>query len=245
MEAGFKRAGEAVKRRLILAISGAEKSGKTRFSLTAPPPVAVLNLDIGLEGVVQQFSDKEIFVSEYRVMSPSLNKNMSQEAIATNASNAWDSILRDYKYALDTMRTVVLDTATEVWEVLRMARFFKTFGKLDHIKPHHYGPVNAEYRDFLRLAYDSNANLILVHKVKAEYINDVRTGRLERAGFGDTGFIVQCNARTYRDDEGFHLEVSDCRQNMSLCGTVLSEEMCSFPFLASLVFDGTSLEDWE
>ena len=142
------------------------------------------------------------------------------------------------------VRTVVMDTASEVWELLRMA----AFGKLDHVMPHHYGPVNAEYRGLLRMAYVSDKNLILLHKVKNEYINDKRTGNYERAGFTDTGFMVQVNVRCWRRLNGdkqlvFGMTIDDSRQNADVAGMELEGEMCSFPMLASVV-TGTDMEKW-
>ena len=49
---GFTRANSVVRRRLILSIEALEGAGKTRFTLTAPGPIAFLNFDYGLEGVI-------------------------------------------------------------------------------------------------------------------------------------------------------------------------------------------------
>ena len=52
-------------RRLVMRISAHEKDGKTHFGLTAPPPIGVMNIDRGLEGVVEKFAKvKEIHVSD-------------------------------------------------------------------------------------------------------------------------------------------------------------------------------------
>lgn len=226
-----------VKRRLIMSLSGREKQGKTHFSLTAPGPIAFFSMDLGTEGVVGKFPDKEIWVGEYDYHSI---QGMDPAAIA----GEWERLKRDYIMIMKTpeIRTVVWDTATEVWEMIRIARF----GKLTQVKPHHYGPVNAEYRDLLRLAYAGDKNLILLHKMKAEYVEDKRTGRFERAGFGDTGFLVQLNALAWRDQEGmFGITVQDSRQNPALMGEEIMEPLLSFPFLATQVFPETEEGDWE
>jgi hypothetical protein len=115
--------------------------------------------------------------------------------------------------------------------------------------PHHYGPVNAEYRGLLRLAYMADKNLIILHKMKQEYLNEKRTGKYERAGFGDTGFMVQVNIRCWRklnDDNQleFGLTVEDCRQNADVAGLELSQPMCDFPTVASMI-TGTDVEGWK
>ena len=141
------------------------------------------------------------------------------------------------------MRSIVWDTATEVWELIRLARF----GKLAQVLPVQYGPVNAEMRGLIRTAYDSNKNFVMLHKMKAEYINDRRTGKYERAGFGDSEYLVQVNLRTTYDPEErtFGIEILNCRQNMTLCNQAFAGDLCSFPMLAIQIIEGTALEDWE
>jgi len=245
-QAGFVRAAEDVKRRLIMAIDAREKSGKSHFALSGPEPVAVINLDVGLDGVVQKFqSDKEIWVQDIPVNIQEL-KELTPQMAAKEADRAYQQVLKAYKAVLGEARTIVYDNATEVWELLRMARF----GKLDHVKPHHYGPVNAEYRELIRMAYDQSVtNLILLHKMKDEYIDDKRTGLVKRAGFADTAFLVQMNALCYRGPEEtvpdcFHMQIMDCRQNAELNNVDVSGADLNFPFIATLVFPDTKEEDW-
>jgi hypothetical protein len=227
------------KRRLIMSLSGREKQGKTHFSLTAPGPIAFFSMDLGTEGVLnkKEFRNKEIWVAEYDYHSI---QGMDPAAITAE----WERLKRDYIEVMRNpgIRAVVWDTATEVWEMIRIARF----GKLTQVKPHHYGPVNAEYRDLLRLAYAGDKNLILLHKMKAEYIEDKRTGRFERSGFSDTGFLTQANATAWRDAEGtFGITITDSRHNPSLMGEEITEPLLSFPFLATLVFPDTEEEEWK
>lgn len=245
-QAGFRRANEAVKKRLIMAIDGREKSGKSHFALSGPEPIGVINLDIGLDGVVQKWQDdKEIYVHDVRVDIQGL-KELTPEKAAAEADRAYSQVVKAYKAVLGQARTVVWDNATEIWELLRMARF----GKLDHVKPHHYGPVNAEFRDLLRMAYDQDkTNLILLHKMKDEYVNDARTGLVKRSGFSDTGFLVQVNALCYRGPEEtvpecFHMQIADCRQNAELADVDFGGQDCNFQSLAMQVFPGTKEAEW-
>lgn len=228
--------------RLIVAVSGREKHGKTHFALTAPGPIAYQDLDIGTEGVIEKFvkSGKVIYHKEYgytELKDRGVNNKEQFKPI-------WDKFKEDYIAIMDSkVRTVVMDTASEVWELLRMA----AFGKLDHVMPHHYGPVNAEYRSLLRMAYVSNKNLILLHKVKPQYIDDKRTREYDRAGFGDTGFMVQVNMRCWRkmvdDSLTFGVTIDDSRQNADVAGMELTGDMCNFPMVASII-TGVDVEKW-
>lgn len=256
---GFKRAGSPVAKRLITSIDGLEKQGKDHFGFTAPGPIGVISLDIGIDGVIQKFQDKkEIWVADYRVgvgLTGSLKKPTLEDmqAVSDVCAKVWAGIVKDYLDIMDGgARSVIIDTGSELWEILRMARF----GKLTQVMPHHYGPVNAEFREFIRAAYDrtrengypEDVNLIMLHKLKDEWRDGAdgkghRTGEYKRAGMSDAGFLVQVNAVAWRDPTElavpncFHLTVTDCRQNPDMAGTDLSGDLCTFPNLAGLVLD--------
>lgn len=255
------------RRRLIIALDALEKNGKTHFGLTAPRPTAILNFDIGLEGVVDKFSNRDgVVTANYNVnvVPGDINKT------AAAADNVWKQLMTDYHWALKNMRSIVVDTGSEAWETLRLARF----GKLTQVMPHHYGPVNAEYRKLLRAAFDHDANVIFLHKLKPEYetkvgkdgkeVSNKIHGAFKRAGMSETGFLVQLNAMSYRGDPDnppvvkgdyytnvtydpsgtFNMFIRDCRQNAQLAGQVIPEHLYDFATVAQMVVDGSSEKDW-
>ena len=234
---GFTKATDKVIPRLIASISGMEKAGKSSFALSAPGPIIYFNLDYGLEGVLGRYTDlKDIYVKEYR-----FKRNDSPDRYIT----LWTNFVTDYYAAMKSKaRTIIIDTATEAWELLRLARF----GKLTKVLPFHYGPVNTEYMSLIREGYSYDKNILLLHKLKKQYVNDNFSGKYERAGFGNTGFLVQANLEVRRDglDGAFYLDVLDCRQNSALGGMEieLADEFSGFPFLAQLIFPDTVEEDW-
>ena len=250
---GFIRATKKRSRRLIASIDGLEKQGKDHFALTAPGPICVISTDNGLDGVVQKFQDqKEIYIAEYRLGSIG-NTNGKKRTLEDQAevsaicSKIWENIVRDYNDALNSgARTVIVDTSTELWEILRMARF----GKLTQVMPHHYAPVNAEFDGFIKDAYEhENVNLLLLHKLTEEWKNSAdgkgsRTGEYKRSGFKGVAFAVQANTVVWRDPEEskipdcFHVTVQDCRDDPTLNGVDLSGEECNFPTLAALILGG-------
>jgi len=246
--AGFVEADDTVKPRLVVSVIGIEKQGKTHFALTAPGDIALFNLDVGLEGVVGKFVDDK------RVIIYNLLNYMTPEV----AKQAWVNFMKAYESALRTpgIRTIIIDTATQLWALLRLARF----GQLAQIMPFQYAPVNAEFKGMMDMGYSSDKNLILIHKMRPIYINDKRTKDLERDGFRDTGARVQVNLHAYReeadvetDEDGketvtpgeFKLYITDCRQNPDLAGKTLEGPELEFPFLAQYVLPETSFEDWE
>jgi len=152
-----------------MAIDGLEKSGKTHFALSAPAPIAVINTDIGLDGVIQKWqSDKEIWVQDVR-FSVADFREMKPEEAAKAADEIMKKVHAAMKAVLGQARTVIYDNATEIWELVRLSHF----GKLDQVKPHHYVHPNNEYREIIRSAFDqSTTNLILLHKMANEYVID-------------------------------------------------------------------------
>lgn len=256
---GLEEADSEIKPRIILALSGREKSGKTHFALTAPTPSAYLNFDIGDEGVIDKFTrqGKDIF---HRRFKKPVTFNKAGDMESKDAQSEWIDFSTTWYKLLDVrgLRTIILDTETEAWELCRLARL----GKLVQVRPHHYGPVNAEYNAMLKAAYELDKNIIFIDKVKREYKNESWTGKYERAGFTDLGFIVQVLARVERlsdshpdledmEDpeermlESFRIRVEECRQNPVLRDAVFPGFMCSFPFLAASVLPDTDPGDWE
>lgn len=222
------------RRRLIVNIMGKEKQGKTHFGLTAPGPIGLLDFDYGLEGVVDKFhGDKAIYPVEYRLGEITAGQHL---AVWEKAKTMLKDMLKEKE-----LRSVLIDTGTEAWELLRMARF----GKLTQVMPQHYGPVNAEMRELIREAYSSDKNLILLHKMTEIYANNQPTGKFGMAGFKDVPYNVQVNLLAWRDTDGiFHTTIQDCRQNADLAGLDLVGELCNFPALASMVFPDTAMEEW-
>ena len=239
---GFERASTKKIHRLIASIVGDWKKGKTTFALTAPAPIALIDMDTGLEGVVEKWAkEKEIWVKTF---------DYHEAKDQDEWLEIWEDSKKAFTDALDDpkIRTVIIDTATEWYELIRMARF----GKLNKVilekgeaRPYPWGPVNQEFRELLRKSLKTNKNVLFLHKTKAEYEDNEKTGRRIRAGFGDMEFIIQLNATCYRDGEkGFYLVINDCRQNADVMGLELAEPLNTFPNLGMLVFPETSEEEW-
>lgn len=243
------------RRRMIVSIGGWDKCGKTHIALTAPGPIAYANFDTGLEGVINKFraAGKKVYTSDYRVVVPA---GADAQTVANKAGEVWTRLNSDMRaaWASPLIRSTVIDTESETWELMRLA----AFGKLTQVMPHHYGPVNGAYRNFLNEVYDSDKNLILLGRMKEEWDSKVgangkeisfKTGRHERVGFKDVQYLVQVNCMARYDPmqaEGnrFTLEIINCRQNSGLAGTILPESMCNFKDLAMLVYPDSTEQEW-
>jgi hypothetical protein len=223
----------------ILSIEGLPKTGKTHFTCTAPGDIAIQSLDFGTEGIVDKFEgDKRFHIAEYNFSYDYTIKSRGDEA-----SEQADRIKTDYWapfntdaekfFSTDSIRTVVWDTASEVWEMLRLAHF----GKLMQNPQMQYGVVNAEYKALVRMANMQRKNLILIHQMSKEY-KDIdgksqETGNYKRVGNNKVDYLVHTYVRTsyvepVKDVKGnvkasgkFQLEILRSRYNPDVNGMVL------------------------
>lgn len=244
---GFKVVNSVPKPRLILSIEGMDKSGKSNLAFTAPGPIGYLEFDIGAEGVVEKFQHTK------QILSPDAYETRFEGgAQKTDASNEFARFENDFKSSISKLRSTVVDTASETWELLRLARF----GKLTQVKPHHYVEVNQEYRDLIRFAFEHDSNLILLHKLKAEWKESAsgsssKTGQFERQGFSETGYLVQMNVRCWREevreegDLGFRAQILNCRQNPEIAGEILMNEQITFQTLGMMALPDLDASVWE
>lgn len=243
----FQKWKPEARKRLIISVEGLRKNGKTNFALTAPGPIGYMNFDDSLEGVVEKFADKkDIFPFDYKLpFSLALPGTPSGNTLADSAKKVWEKFVIDFREVIKQTRTAVVDTCSESWELIRLARL----GKLASVLPHQYVAVNAEFRELLRLASDSDCNLILLHKLKPEYKDDKKTGNYERAGFGDVDFVVQLILRAYKDPKAegldqFRMKIAACRHNPLLEGMEFVGEDCDFSKVAAKV-TGTEEGEWK
>ena len=232
---------------LSICSSGLEKKGKTHFAFTAPGPIAVIASDTGTLEIADKFrrQGKAVYYAEYEM--PRGSGSARQAA----AEKTWNKV-EDFIYGVAeerSIRTFIGDTGTEFWELLRLARF----GKLTQVMPHHYGPVNEEFQSMVkRIAKRPGLNSIWIHKAKKEYKTnkegkDAWTGRHERAGFGDMGYLCDVVITHHFDTETreFYLKVADSRKNtQELIGLELRAEMCDFPTLAQLAYPESDPSYW-
>lgn len=241
----------AIERRMVLSIEGLDKCGKTHLALTAPGPMGYLNFDRGLKGVIEKFqSQKRITVFNYEPVSQLVGQG--DDAY----DRAYAQFQADYRYCLKTFRTTVVDTLSEGWGSLRLAEF----GKLAQVMPHHYTKPNMIIKGLIDEIYEyPDKNLILVHSMKDEYINDKKTGKYEIDGFKKIYHVVQmavrlrkiyipADERTEDEPESVKLfmDIKACRQNLEIEGTTIEGPgpMFDFSNLAQLVFPNSTAADW-
>jgi hypothetical protein len=236
---GLKAPSLDIPRRIIASVVGHQKSGKTHTALTAPEPITYINIDESTEGVISKFGSKVI--AEYKPVKPNLSAPQS----------AWvpvyDGIRKVVEGALAYNEgTLVIDTATELYRIHRMAKF----GKLTQVMPHHYTEINTEFKAGIFFpCYESKMSVIFLLRYKKKYVNDNWSGGYEKDGYTAMEYDVQFNLETIGTDrEGggrdFAVRVVDSRHDASLVGLVfpdpnlptdLKDKLGGFEFLLEQV----------
>ena len=234
---------------ILISVEGLQKCGKTEFGLSMPDPLFVLNLNLGLSGVIEKHvkNGKTIYVQDIQLPLSAALPGAGFTVLSTAATDKWKLAITSLQEALHDreVKSIFIDTGSELWDLLRIARL----GKLAQVLPVQYATVNAEFRQLLQVLLCSHKNVVLSHKVKPEYVNDQKTNRFERAGFGDVGFDVQVELIASRDlkrdgDDQYAITFADCRANNKLKGQSVYGKEASFLNIVNLIYPDTKPEDW-
>ncbi len=267
-EAGFVIPADMVVPRVSVCTTGGEKLGKTHWALTAPGPIAVISTDTGTRAVVERFTreyGKPIQLCQLTAATALVEAKRGDagEAEWLRAEEAIYAVVGD-----TSIRTLVIDTATEVWELCRLAYF----GKLAQVKPHHYAAPNNRFRVLVKYCFETrlDLNAVWIHKHKKEYKASGKnsdesnwTGKYERSGMADVPYLVDVVAEHYkrleRDEDNlshlfFGLRVLDSRlrpeyvvgsELQTEVGIPGAEDQCNFAALAQTVWPETTPDCWE
>lgn len=245
---GFQQAMRDAPRTMFMRVVGMEKTGKTRWSIwDVPQPIGFIDIDKRAASTVAAAQEERrlmklppiqiypIPLSIPTVETPEDQKLAVAEYLRFEA--AWNGFL-----AMEGGGTLVVDTWSECWELIRMAEF----GKLLNVKPHHYSPINARFNRLLDNVRDSNKNVILIQKLKERWEDEKPTGKYVPQGFSNTQFKVDTSVllKYNKTKKEFAAEIEFCGLNSGLAGEELSGPVNTFAYLATQCYPGTELEEW-
>lgn len=257
------------KPRLMLGIEGLPDTGKTEFSLTAPPGIGVLAIDRGYEHVVSKAEppkgrQSNISLCVFPVPQPGQDPGKAE---GNTYKTIWDEFYGMYKQSITNpaFRTVVIDGDSDTWELQQLA----SFGKITQVPPLQRTDVNAARRVMIARGFDSGKNIIFTYRVKAEYENVIkinsqgqptevgeRTGEYKRAGFSDHDYCVQVQIRTLYNpahtdpktgksiQAQFGFRIVKCKPDMSLVGYEGWGDECNFSGLVMAIYPEADLSEW-
>lgn len=191
---------------VFASVYGDTDTGRTTWALSAPEPIALIHAAEKIEGIVQPFArEKEIRVFDFSV---DLSKTTNVDEAAALADKAWRQLRAAWYDAFTWARTIILDTDTDAWELIRFAFFGDLKPSGGRIETN-WGPVNAEWLSmFKHFKHQNRANVIVISQTKDEYTKAVkgkmgeRTGRTVRATQKNMGFLSEVVVRMRRGTGG-------------------------------------------
>lgn len=206
-----------------------------------PKPLAYLQLDASGEFMLEQArkqTKKKADIKHLKYMV----ENPRGDIKAANLA-VFERFIRDFAYCIRNFRSVLVDTATELLEVRKLAEW----GRVQQIMQMYYGSMYADFRWMVKEARNHDANVWFLHRMGDEYVNDARTGNDVLKGWKEIQYEAQVYIEHDRTDEGvFTTTIKECEQNALVMGQTLSsaEDDNDFTHLALAVFPDTSEEDW-
>lgn len=240
--------GDYVPKSLNIVSQGLDDSGKTDWACTAPEPIVYIGLDRGVGEVVNSA------VKRY-------GKNILLKEISVPVGEDQEVYVPIWKETREHLqlipasgaKTVVVDTASRLWELCRLAKF----GALEQIPQHRYTKVNAMFESLLDHLFEArDLNVILIHQLKKEYKGRIDektqkevsfwTGGWERQGFNKLNYMANLILEHRRSEDGaFKIKLLKCKGNKDMWGQEYEVESYDFAGLAAEIYPDSSLEDWQ
>jgi len=224
-------------------VHGDTGTGRTSWALSAPGPIALIHASEKLEGIVQPHRQKGKVI---RCVDFGGIYRGSPKQVSDLAVKSWDGLVDAWYDAFSWARTIVLDTHTAAWELIRLARFGMlnpASGRVDS----NYGPVNYEWSCmFKHFRHQDSANVILIGETKDEYVvkkgksagMGQRTGNTIMAGQREVPFYTDVIVRTTKDiiTRKFTSTVEKGWYNAHLAdGLSMDNDMSDFPMIMQLI----------
>ena len=217
---------------MFVSISGDQKRGKTHFALTFPAPILLMSFDVGAKFVCEKhFPDKDVTIKEYNL--PVVE---TTNAPITGVEQVWKDIQADFKDACESgkYKTVVIDTGTALWEIVRYA--YKEETSKMKLPPLGYVEPNARFLALFQTARACGINFVITNHLKDEYANNEATGAKVLDGFKRTaGYADVCLTmarKGEKKDTRFVAKIDDCRFDPFITGEEIEmpdyDTLCAF-----------------
>ena len=194
--------------KIILAIGGEDKTGKTTVALTFPEPIKVFEFDIAtVERAIWRFPKKDITVSQYPTpigWGPIKSRDIK---------SVWDRFIDDYGAILEDkgVPSLVIDTSSKCWWIGHTAYLQELQKKSprERLLPIEYGEPNNRMASLIYGARTYNKNLVLVHHLGDVYqtiltekgMQEMATGEKRLDGFKYTESLVDLVMYMKLDEE--------------------------------------------
>lgn len=266
------------KPRIICAVDGRDKTGKSHFCYDSPDPVAVLSFDFGDEDVVQKFQDqgREIAIADLKWEIPAEMRNAAGTATKGDElgrwidTKVWKPFVQTTREIIESgqFRTVVVDKATEAWQVCRLG----VYGRLATTRQDLQTEANARWREYVRMfaSCELPINLMLIHEQREEWGSKkvigrdgneeekwFKTGGWVRDGNDKIPYLIQAGLEmrfippvkhkvsgNILDEHKFEVEVKVSRGHPEMVGTVFESPNCGWFDIIPMLRPEIAPEEW-
>ena len=190
---------------IMVSAMAMPKHGKTHFAMTFPDPIAVFSFDMGADFVRGKFPDKKIDIFKYSIPLE------YSGGVHPWAKDLYYKIKDEYIAAVTKggYKTVVLDPATVLWEIVRHG--YAVEEGIKGIKEYRYEEPNSRMTGFLMQPLLVGVNLVTLSHLKSVYVNDANTGEKDLDGFKRTNNIADIVMLLERRSREFFATIMDCR----------------------------------
>ena len=257
---GFVTAQEIQKyRSTMIGLDGDADSGKTELALSAPGKGALVGLDRGVKGLLDNPNPPPTRNPDfiYKIVQVPL---ASQLASAADYKPYWFAFYTDYLAVLaePLIRSMVLDGDSDSWELQRLAEF----GRITKVPSIMYESVNAARRAMYARAHDARKVFIATSRIRKVYVtklladgtpelnssgNEVRVwnGTYERQGFADQNYLWQIQCRCDKTEKGqFRVTILKCKPNQEVIGLSLVGGDCNMETLLEVCYPNVTATEW-
>lgn len=240
------------RRGLFINIDGEEGTGKSSLALTIAKLglIAYADIDQSVDRAQRPEMPKgKKFAA--RMLPIRYTASVGGDATKNSCITAWNLLKKGTLEASEQWaKSVIIDAGDEAWEILRLGAFGTVTpkGRTDSL----YGPVNAAFRQWIRTMHRHHMkHVIFVNKVKDVWKKgkdgqSERTGKKERVGFKELGYLADMTLRTFKEDGEFKVRLEICKlapHGPALEGNVFEGDEVDLLHILTTVTD-TEVGDW-
>ncbi|MDO8622634.1 MAG: AAA family ATPase [archaeon] len=214
----------AQKRGLKVGVYGKAGSGKTRFALTFPEPIYVLDTEKGSDFFGKLFPNKKIHIAD--VYQKGKEGEKDEVACFEKFQKTINWITENEKEG-----TVVIDSGSDLW------KFAQTYGKVKifNLTPEarlrlrfDWGKITNLYEQLLSSLIHSSLNVVITGKVSNKFDSTGQeTGETQSRWQKDTEYaldiVMEMQKHDLKDKNVFYATVEKCRANGNLTGKKIDD----------------------
>ncbi len=219
----------APKRRMIIALSAAERTGKTSWPISSgPEPVFVFGMDPNTEDATKKVMRETGRDIRYeRIEYPVVATQQAGRLVWDRIEALTNQVVKGYDQG-----TLVYDTETVLKRICDLAWVGPNFQMAENVRIARSQERNEAMTKLIRCITDSGMSGVFIQKLAPKWKDDKPTGELEPKGWGELNYAVKTVMRFWHqvgavDGDGnavspFQCYVGNNADDMSIAGMTFS-----------------------